>query len=40
LTFATLAREKAHAAAAWENRQQAVRAHSPVFAAADAASHD
>ena len=32
LVFATLAREKAQAAAAWEKRQQIFLSHSPVFA--------
>ena len=31
LVFATLAREKAHAAVKWENRQQFFHHHSPVF---------
>jgi len=39
LVFATLAREKAQAAAAWENRQQFFHSHSPIFAPAAAAGH-
>ena len=39
LTFATLAREKAQAAAAWETRQQVVLTHSPIFAPVEAVAH-